>query len=167
MRRLGTSRRLGMALAVLFAVALLARAPAAAVGLPDLPDLTPDIPGPADLVRAMFEFLLKTFFGIEVGVTRRVVDFLVAHPVYSDGARYPELGRLQAYVAAGGWAILTLTIAVAALRYWASGFTASGSYEAIQGMVRGAAAAAAMVVYPEVFEWLCVAGNLLTPALLG
>jgi hypothetical protein len=114
----------------------------------------------------MFEFLLKTFFGIEVGVTRRVVDFLVAHPVYSDGARYPELGRLQAYVSAGGWAILTLTIAIAALRYWASGFTASGSYEAIQGMVRGAAAAAAMVVYPQVFEWLCVAGNLLTHALL-
>jgi hypothetical protein len=166
MRRHGTCRRLGLALAGLLALALLAPAPAAAVGLPDLPDLTPDIPGPADLVRAMFEFLLKTFFGIEVDVTRRVVDFLVAHPVYSDAARYPELARLRAYVSAGGWAILTLTIAVAALRYWASGFTASGSYEAIQGMVRGAAAAAAMVVYPQVFEWLCVAGNLLTHALL-
>src|ERR671919_535002 len=167
MRRLGTRRRLGLAsLAVLLALALLAPASAAAVPLPELPDLTPDIPGPADLVRAMFEFLLKTFFGIEVAIQRRVVDFLVAHPVYSDTARYPELGRLQAYVAAGGWAILTLTIAVAALRYWASGFTASGSYEAIQGMVRGAAAAAAMVVYPQVFEWLCVAGNLLTHALL-
>src|ERR687896_44949 len=117
MRRLGTSRRLGMALAVLFAVALLARAPAAAVGLPDLPDLTPDIPGPADLVRAMFEFLLKTFFGIEVGVTRRVVDFLVAHPVYSDATRYPELERLRAYVSAGGWAILALTVAGVGLRY--------------------------------------------------
>ena len=167
MRRLGTRRRLGLAsLAVLLALALLAPASAAAVPLPELPDLTPDIPGPADLVRAMFEFLLKTFFGIEVAIQRRVVDFLVAHPVYSDAARYPELARLQAYVSAGGWAILTLTIAVAALRYWASGFTASGSYEAIQGMVRGAAAAAAMVVYPQVFEWLCVAGNLLTHALL-
>jgi hypothetical protein len=164
MTRLATRRRQGFAwLAVLLVAALMAPAPAAAV---DLPDLTPDIPGPADLVRAMFEFLLRTFFGIEVGVTRRVVDFLVAHPVYSDAARYPELGRLQAYVSAGGWAILSLTIAVAALRYWASGFTASGSYEAIQGMIRGAAAAAALVVYPQVFEWLCVAGNLLTHALL-
>src|ERR687892_677098 len=152
MRRLGTRRRLGLAsLAVLLALALLAPASAAAVPLPELPDLTPDIPGPADLVRAMFEFLLKTFFGIEVAIQRRVVDFLVAHPVYSDAARYPELGRLRAYVSAGGWAILSLTIAVAALRYWASGFTASGSYEAIQGIVRGAAAAAAMVVYPRVF----------------
>jgi hypothetical protein len=167
MARLATRRGQGLAcVAVLLVVALVAPAPAGAVDLPELPDLTPDIPGPADLVRAMFEFLLKTFFGIEVGVTRRVVDFLVAHPVYSDGARYPELGRLRAYVSAGGWAILTLTIAVAALRYWASGFTASGSYEAIQGMVRGAAAAGAMVVYPRVFEWLCVAGNLLTNALL-
>jgi hypothetical protein len=164
MTRLATRRRKGFAwLAALLVVALIAPAPAAAV---DLPDLTPDIPGPADLVRAMFEFLLRTFFGIEVGVTRRVVDFLVAHPVYSDAARYPELGRLQAYVSAGGWAILSLTIAVAVLRYWASGFTASGSYEAIQGMIRGAAAAAALVVYPQVFEWLCVAGNLLTHALL-
>src|SRR5918995_3646000 len=166
MRRLGTRRRLGLAVALLFALALLAPAPASALDLPELPDLTPDIPGPADLVREMFEFLLQTFFGIKVGVSRRVVDFLVAHPVYSDAARYPELARLRAYVSAGGWAILSLTIAVSALRYWASGFTASGSYEAIQGMVRGAAAAAAMVVYPQVFEWLCVAGNLLTHALL-
>src|ERR671914_1525864 len=166
MKRLRTCRRLGLAIAGLFAFALIAPASAAAVPLPELPDLTPDIPGPADLVREMFEFLLKTFFGIEVAVQRRVVDFLVAHPIYSDAARYPELGRLRAYVSAGGWAILSLTIAVAALRYWASGFTASGSYEAIQGIVRGAAAAAAMVVYPQVFEWLCVAGNLLTHALL-
>src|SRR5215208_4801232 len=100
----GTRRRLVLVLAVLFAMALLAPTPAAAVDLPDLPDLTPDIPGPADLVRAMFEFMLKTFFGIQVGVTRRAVEFLVAHPVYSDETRYPELGRLRAYVSAGGWA---------------------------------------------------------------
>src|SRR5918995_4168603 len=167
MTRLATRRRLALGcLLALLVVALIAPAPAGAVDLPDLPDLTPDIPGPADLVRAMFEFLLKTFFGIQVGVTRRAVEFLVAHPVYSDETRYPELGRMRAYVSAGGWAILSLTIAVAALRYWASGFTASGSYEAIQGIVRGAAAAAAMVVYPQVFEWLCLAGNLLTHALL-
>ena len=141
-------------------------APGAALALPGLPDVTPDIPGPADLVRAMFEFLLNTFFGIDADVNERVVDFLVAHPVYSNEGRYPELAQLRSYVDAGGWALLTLTIAVAALRYWASGFTASGSYEAIQGLLRGAAAAAAMVGYPLVFEWLCVAGNLFTHALL-
>jgi hypothetical protein len=165
---LGRWRRLGRrGPACLAAIALLAlAAPASALALPSLPDLTPDIPGPGDLVRAMFEFLLETFFGIEATVTRRVVDFLVAHPIYSDGARYPELARLRAYVDAGAWALLTLTITIAALRYWASGFTASGSYEAIQGMVRGATAVAAMIAYPLVFEWACVAANLLTHALL-
>jgi hypothetical protein len=138
----------------------------AAAQLPDLPDLTPDIPGPADLVRAMFEFLLDTFFGIEASVTRRVVDFLVAHPTYSDRGDYPELNQLRGYVMAGGWALLTLTITVSSLRYWASGFTESGSYEAIQGIVRGAAAAGAMAAFPLVFEWACVAGNLLSHALL-
>src|SRR5919109_4495165 len=167
MRRPRSRRRGRRSAACLVAVALLALvAPAPALALPGLPDLVPDIPGPADLVRAIFEFLLDTFFGVETKVTRRVVEFLVAHPIYSDQARYPELGQLRAYISAGGWALLTLTITIAALRYWASGFTASGSYEAIQGIIRGAAAAAAMVVYPQVFEWLCVAGNLLTHALL-
>jgi len=139
-RRRRLVRRGALWLAALGLLALAAPASALALpSLPDLPDLTPDIPGPGDLVRAMFEFLLKTFFGIEATVTERVVDFLVAHPVYSNEARYPELGQLRAYVSVGGWAILTLTIAVASLRYWASGFTASGSYEALQGMLRGAA----------------------------
>jgi hypothetical protein len=160
-------RRARLGAACLAGVVLLAlAAPASASALPSLPDLTPDIPGPADLVKAMFEFLLETFFGIDVKVTQRVVQFLVAHPIYSDQARYPELNELRSYVTAGGWALLTLTITIASLRYWASGFTASGSYEAIQGMLRGAAAAGAMIAYPLVFEWLCVAGNLVTHALL-
>jgi hypothetical protein len=131
-----------------------------------VPDLTPDIPGPADVVKAMFEFLLTTFFGVQTRVTQRAVEFLVAHPVYSDQVRYPELNELRSYVSAGGWALLTLTITISSLRYWASGFTASGSYEAIQGLLRGAAAAGGMVAYPLVFGWVCVAGNLLTHALL-
>jgi hypothetical protein len=155
----------GAALGVAVALALAWPAPAPAQ-LPALPDLTPDIPGPTDLARSMLEFLFETFFSVETSVTRRVVDFLVAHPVYSNEARYPELARLRGYVDAGAWALLTLTITTASLRYWASGFTASGSYEAIQGMVRGAAAAGAMIAYPLVFEWACVAGNLLTHALL-
>jgi hypothetical protein len=162
------SRRLARHAAVCLAgLGLLAlAAPSPALALPGLPDLTPDILGPADLVRAMFEFLLDTFFGIQTKVTRRVVDFLVAHPIYGDQAHYPELNQLRSYVSAGGWALLTLTITIASLRYWASGFTASGSYEAIQGIVRGATAAAAMIAYPLVFEWACVAGNLVSHALL-
>lgn len=148
------------------AVVVSLASPASAMALPSLPDLTPNIPGPADLVEAMFEWLLDTFFGIKADVTQRVIEFLVAHPIYSDAARYPELNELRSYVTAGSWALLSLTITVAALRYWASGFTAAGSFEAVQGMIRGAVAAAAMIAYPVVFEWSCVAGNLLTHALL-
>jgi len=125
-----------------------------------------DIPGPQDLVEAIFKFLLNTFFGIQADVGRRAIEFLVAHPIYSDNGEYPELNRLREYVTAGSWAIWTLVMTVAALRYWASGFTASGSYEAIQGMVRGAVAAGMLVVYAQVFGWLLVIGNLLTHALL-
>jgi hypothetical protein len=163
LRKRRLARRLMLAGTAVTAASLIA--PAAAVALP-LPDLVPDIPGPADLAREMFEFMLNTFFGIDADVNRRVVAFLVAHPVYSNEARYPELGELRGYVDAGAWALWTLTMAVAALRYWSSGFTASGSYEAIQGLVRGAAAAGAIIAYPLVFEWLSVAGNLFTNALL-
>jgi hypothetical protein len=160
-------RRLAVGVSLAAAAALaLAWPTEAAAQLPDLPDLTPDLPGPTDLVRSMLEFLFETFFGLDASVSRRVVEFLVAHPIYSDEARYPDLARLRGYIDAGAWALLTLTITTASLRYWASGFTASGSYEAVQGMVRGAAAAGAMIAYPLVFEWACVAGNLLTHALL-
>src|SRR5919108_128049 len=115
MRRSRSRRRGRRGAACVVAVALLALvAPAPALALPGVPDLVPDIPGPADLVRAIFEFLLDTFFGVETKVTRRVVEFLVAHPIYSDQARYPELGQLRSYMSAGGWALLTLTITIAA-----------------------------------------------------
>lgn len=157
-------RPIGACLAVLLLLALVLPGPALA--LPSPVDLIPHIPGPADLVKAVFEFLLKTFFGVQANVTQRAVEFLVAHPIYTDQARYPQLHQLRSYIDASGWALLTLTITVAALRYWASGFTSSGSYEAIQGMVRGGAACAALVAYPQVFGWLCVSANLLSHALL-
>lgn len=168
--RPGRKRHLGCcAGACLVALLLLALLfPASAFALPSPLDLIPHphIPGPADLVKAMFEFLLKTFFGVQAKVTRQVVEFLVAHPIYTDPTRYPQLNQLRTYVDAGGWALLTLTITVASLRYWASGFTASGSYEAVQGMLRGAGACAAMIAYPPVFDWLCLAANMLSHALL-
>src|SRR5687768_9196245 len=92
------ARRAIVALAALALAALALPAPAVAIPVPDLPDLTPDLPGPGDLVEAMFKFLLETFFGIEARVTRRVVEFLVAHPIYSDAGRYPELTELRSYV---------------------------------------------------------------------
>jgi len=124
------------------------------------------IPGPDEIVSGIFKWLFKTFFGIDAKIGRRALEFLVAHPIYSDKGEYPELNALRSYVTAGAWSIWALVVTIAALRYWASGFTQSGSYEAIQGMARGAGAAAAIMVYPQVFEWLLVSANLFTHALL-
>lgn len=156
--------------AVLLAGVALLLAPSAEAAI----DLSPgfdtpfdvDVPGPNDLVEAVFQFVFKTFFGIEAKVTRRAVEFLVAHPVYTDTSQYPEVNQLRSYVTAGSWGIFSLVVTISALRYWASGLTASGSYEAIEGLARGGVAAGALAVYAQVFGWLCVAVNLLTHALL-
>jgi hypothetical protein len=120
------------------------------------------IPGPEEIVGQVFEFFFKTFFGIEADITRRAVQFLVALPVYSDAARYPELGQLRSAIEVAAWGLLTLVFCVAGVRYYVSGFTSSGSFEAIQTMGRGALAAGMLVVYPELFGYLSVAVNHLT-----
>jgi len=126
----------------------------------------PGIPSPQDIVSDIVQWLFKTFLGIDAKIGRRALNFLVAHPIYTDRGDYPELGALRSYVTAGAWSVWALVVTIAALRYWASGFTQSGSYEAIQGIGRGAVSAAAIMIYPQVFEWLLVAANLFTHALL-
>jgi TrbL/VirB6 plasmid conjugal transfer protein len=120
------------------------------------------IPGPDDLVGKVFEFFFKTFFGIEAKVTRRAVEWLLATPIYTDTAQYGELNRLRDSVSAAGWALLTLMFAIAGVRYFVSGFTSMGSYEAIESFGRAVVAAGALAVYPEVFGSLLVAANSLT-----
>ena len=56
------------------------------------------LPDPTDLIAKVFEFFFKTFFGIEARVTRRVVEWLLATPVYTDSRSYAELNQLRAYV---------------------------------------------------------------------
>lgn len=157
-----TRSRLGAAL--LLALALVAASSAAPESAYAV--LGIDLPGPQDVVESMFSWALKTFFGIKVDVGRRAVEFLVAHPAYANAGDYPELNRLRVYNTGGAWGIWALVVLVAALRYWTSGFTASGSYEALQGFVRGAVAAGALIVYPQVFGWATVSTNLLTHAVL-
>lgn len=120
------------------------------------------IPGPDDIVAEAFQFFFETFFGIEADVTRRAVQFLVALPIYSDAATYPELARLRGSIDVAAWALLTLVFCVAAVRYYVSGFTSSGSYEALETIGRGTLAAGMLVVYPELFGYLSVAVNHLT-----
>jgi hypothetical protein len=120
------------------------------------------LPGPDDLVGKVFEFFFKTFFGIEAKVTRRAVDWLLATPIYTDARQFAELNELRGSIDAAAWALLTLVFAISAVRYYVSGFTASGSYEALDALARGALAAGALVLYPEVFEALSVSINHLT-----
>ena len=148
-------------------VAALASPPDAQAGI----DLTPGfsvpnpfdvLPSPGDLVGEVFKFFFKTFFGIEAKVTRRAVEWLIAAPVYTDTGDYAELNRLRAYMTIAGWALFTLVLTVSGVRYYASGFTSGGSYEAVEALARGGIAAGALAIYPEVFASLSIATNYLT-----
>jgi hypothetical protein len=129
-------------------------------GLPSPVDV--GLPGPGDVVEGIFEFFFKTFFGVGAKVTRSVVIWLLATPVYSDAGAYRELNELRSYITVAGWALLTLVFTVAAVRYYASGFTAGGSYEAVEVLTRGGLAAGALAVYPEGFGAVSVIANQLT-----
>ena len=147
-------------------VALELAAPAEAqaqIGLPGLPNpFDVGLPGAGDLVEGVFEFFFETFFGIGAKVTRSVVIWLLATPVYTDAGAYAELNELRSYITVAGWALLTLVFTVAGVRYYASGFTSGGSYEALEALARGGLAAGALAVYPEVFGTLSVLTNHLT-----
>lgn len=159
-------RRLAAA-AVLCALVVLAvgAAPASAdIDVPFLPDIpTPDV---EDLAGKMVSFLVRELFGLEADVGKRAVRWLIAHPVYTDASAFADLNELRAYVTAGAWALLSLVFTVAAFRYWASGLTASGSYEAVVALARCAGAAGVLAVYPQLFGYVSVASNMLTGALL-
>ena len=129
-------------------------------GLPNPFDL--GLPGPADLVGEVFEFFFKTFFGLEAKVTQRTVEWLLAAPVYTDGSAYADLNELRAHIEVAAWALFTLVFTVSAVRYYASGFTSAGSYEAVESVARGGIAAGTLAFYPQVFGALSIATNNLT-----
>jgi hypothetical protein len=133
-----------------------------AVPLPSLPNpLGIDLPGTSDIIGKVFESFLKTFFGIDAQVTRRTVDWLLAIPVYTDGRSFAELNELRSYMTVAGWALFALVFTVSGVRYYVSGFTSTGSYEAVEALTRGGLAAGALALYPEVLESVSVATNYL------
>lgn len=165
------ARRTAIAAGALVALAASLAVPEQAAALPlvghlDLLPSLPGIPGPEQFAGTILKFFFKTFFGVDAKITRHVVEFLVAHPIFSDGARYPDLGRLRDYVAAGSWGLLTLMFTGSALRYWAAGFTSASSYDALSALGRSIMAVGALIVWPQVFGDLLVAGNMLTHAVL-
>ena len=164
-------RRALLALTVLLAGIAVVAAPTSAqaspisvpgipVGIPNPLDL--GIPGPSDLIGKVFEFFFKTFFGIQAKVTRSTVDWMLAAPVYTDQSAYADLNALRANLEVAAWALFTLVFTVSAVRYYASGFTSSGSYEAVEVLARGGIAAGTLALYPQVFGSLAIATNQLT-----
>src|SRR5215216_3584584 len=143
--------------------ALLYPAPAQAVPLPGIPNpFDLGLPSPTDLIGDVFEFFFKTFFGIQAKVTQRTVEWLLAAPVYTDQSAYRDLNELRANIEVAAWALFTLVFTVSAVRYYASGFTSAGSYEAVEALVRGGIAAGALAFYPQVIGVLTIGVNFLT-----
>ncbi len=157
------------AVAAVIGVSALAAPPAAqaAIHIPGVPVGIPNpfdlgLPSPTDLIGKVFEFFFKTFFGIEAKVTQQTVQWLLAAPVYTDGSAYADLNQLRSYLEGAAWALFTLVFTISAVRYYASGFTSAGSYEAVEALTRGGVAAGALALYPQVFGSLAIATNYLT-----
>jgi hypothetical protein len=138
------------------------RPPTAAtlIGIPNPFDL--GLPGPSDLIAGVFKYVFRTFFGLEAKVTQHAVTWLLATPDYSDAGAYAQLNQFRSDLDAAAWALLALVFTVAAVRYYASGFTSAGSYEAIEALTRAGAAAGALALCPRAFGALTVATNYLT-----
>src|SRR4051794_32637499 len=133
----------------------------AAIPLPGLP-FGVGLPSAGGLLGGLFGFFFKTFFGLEAKVTEGVVRWLLAAPVYTDAGAYGPLNQFRSSVTVAGWALFVLVFTVSGVRYYASGFTSSGSYEALEALTRGGVAAGALVIYPQVFGAMSVATNSLT-----
>lgn len=124
------------------------------------------IPDPTDLVEKVFEFFFTTFFGLPAKATRDTIEWLLAAPVYTDTGAFADLNRFRGNIEVAAWALFSLVFTVSAVRYYASGFTSAGSYEAVESLTRGALAAGALALYPEVFGAMTTAANYLTYGIL-
>src|SRR4051812_3637183 len=153
-----------LAAAVVVGAALAAPAPAqAAIHVPGVPNpFDLGLPSPTDLIDKVFESFFKTFFGIEAKITQRTAEWLLAAPVYTDTSAYADLNQLRSNIDVAAWALFALVFTVSAVRYYASGFTSAGSYEAVESLARGGLAAGALAVYPQVFGALAISANYLT-----
>lgn len=146
-----------------FALAVPASAEAAVLHATPLGLSLPSIGlDPTNLIGKVFEFFFKTFFGLQAKVTQEAVDWLIAAPIYTDTSAYGDLNALRANVDVAAWALFTLVFTVSAVRYYASGFTSAGSYEAVESLTRGGIAAGTLALYPTAFGTLTIATNYLT-----
>lgn len=154
---------LAVAGALVFALAVPASASALPlVGGPDLPSLDP-----SSYIVDGFKAILEFLFGSDLDeLGRHLVNLLLAVPLLTDKAAFPGLNSYRSYVEGGAWGILGLTAVIAALRYWASSFGGSGTYEALNGFIRSAGAVCMLLIFVPAFDGLSRAVNMMTAALI-
>jgi hypothetical protein len=161
---LGAGGALALMLTLMMAVpepasASVPHAPVAAIW-----DVFPDV---GELAQKVVKAIIDKFFGIPAGITTDILKYMVRSPNYADAGRFPELGDLRTYIASASWGLLTLTFTGAVLRYWAAGFTATSSGEAVASLGRSVAAVAGLIAYPQVFGYVVTICNMLSDGILN
>ena len=140
------SGALAIALLVLQALVSPARADAI-LGLPDPADIV------KDGVKSSFDFVLKQLFGgIPTKVTEAAVSWQLHLP--SEAFSNSNVAELNRTTTAAAFALLSLVMTAAVLRYWLSGFLdgGAGGIEGISGFARGIAAALGVIAWPWAFD---------------
>lgn len=94
--------------------------------------------------------------------TVATIQSLVALP---DPARWTHVGRLAGEMRWLGVSLMPVTIAVAAIRYWAMGITGQGS--PASAVTRAAASAGVLVAYSWIVQQVVDGTNTITHAILG
>lgn len=160
---------------LLLGVGLFAPAPASAVDLFPVDDIVGDIVGGsldfagdqvAGAAVAALMGLIEFFVGpLENSLGKSIVHFLLGLPDYSNPA-HVGLNRYADFTTAIGWGLLGLVFTGNACRFWASGYSSGGSYEAAESVGRCIGAGAALVVLPDAFHYAVVGVNKLTYALI-
>jgi hypothetical protein len=121
---------------------------------------------PAEAVLKGFIHLLQAIFGgVEAHLITEVIAGLLAIPNFNTG-HVAGLEHTTTAIAAG---MLTAVLTLSILRYYIAGLTnsASGGFEALQGLVRVVGAVGCIVLWPGVFTELLEIPSAFNHALLG
>lgn len=150
---------LAVALLALQAIVAPARADAI-LGLPDPAEIV------KDGVKSSFDFVIQQLFGgIPTKLTEAAVSWQLHLP--SEAFTNSNVAELNRTTTAAAFALLSLVMTAAVLRYWLTGFLeGAGGVEGVSGFARGIAAALGVVAWPWVFNSAITLVNSLTYELI-
>lgn len=150
---------LAVALLALQAIVAPARADAI-LGLPDPAEIV------KDGVKSSFDFVIQQMFGgIPTKLTEAAVSWQLHLP--SEAFTNSNVAELNRTTTAAAFALLSLVMTAAVLRYWLTGFLeGAGGVEGVSGFSRGIAAALGVIAWPWVFNSAITLVNSLTYELI-